>query len=154
MPYATHTYGSTEYAGDIGGSAAGAAPAGTEYPVAAEDRTVVLQLQADAVVPFEDREVKAMPSATVDPVTFIKNPSADKDYSVNWSDILEAGETIAGSSWDGGGLTSSHPTWTEATTTTFLAGGTAATVYVVTNIITTSLGRTYARQFKVSVENT
>jgi hypothetical protein len=153
MPYATHTYGSTEYAGSLGGSAAGAAPAGTEYPVAAEDRTVLLRLQADAVVPYEDREVK-VPSATVDPVMFVKNSGATKDYSFNWSEILEVGETIATSSWDGGGLTSSSATWNGDVTTTFLAGGTTGTVYVCTNTITTSLGRTYARQFKVSVEAT
>ena len=153
MPYASHAYASTEYAGLVGGDLAGAAPAGTEYPVAAEDRTVTLKLQADAVVPYEDREVE-MPSATVDPVTFVKSPSAVKDYSINWSNILEAGETISTSTWDGGGLTSSNPTWNGDVTVTFLAGGTVGTVYVVANTVVTSLSRTYVREFKIAVENT
>ena len=152
MPYATHTYGSTEYAGSLGAGAAGSSPAGTEYHIPADDRTVVLRVQADPMVPYENREVK-VPSVSVDPVTFIKDPTAVKDYSFDWAEILEAGETIATSAW-GGGLAAAGDYILGDKTFAFLSGGTSGTMYVVDCAIVTSLGREYTRQFRVSVQET
>jgi len=154
MSYGSNTYGSAEYAGLLGGSLAVAVPAGTEFCVVAEDRTITLRLQADPVVPFEDREVRAMPSATIDPEMKIKDPGATKDYCMNWEDILEPGETIATSTWNGGGLTASGGYTVGKRAYTFLAGGVIGTVYVVADEVTTSLVRTYRRELWISCEAT
>ena len=72
--------------------------------------------------------------------SFIKDPDATLDYTIDWSAWLEDGDTIAGSQWvvptD---LTQDAPaTNTDTTTTVWLSGGTAGADYVVTNRITTA----------------
>ena len=156
MSYGSGNYGSTEYAGLLGG----AAPAVIDdleiaaFDVTADHRTVTLRLQPDPVVPYENRGVKTMPSATVDPVIFVKDPDAVKDYSFNWSEILESGETITSAVWNGGGLTVTGEQITSESTYAFIAGGTLATVFIVSCTITTSADRTYCRELLISCEET
>jgi hypothetical protein len=154
MSYAANTYGSSEYAGGVSGAVLVPEPESPASPVAAENRTVLLRLQPNPVVSYENRSVIAMPSATSDPVTFIKDPGSVKDYGFDWSEILETGETIASAVWNGGGLTSSGAYISGENTYTLLAGGTLGTTYIVSCTITTSLGRTYCREFLISVEAT
>lgn len=159
MGYGTGSYGTTEYAGLLGGEA-GAAPAGP-LPSAAYTATVPPETrgatpgrQPDPVIPFEDRGVRAMPSATYDVRTFVKDPEATKDYFVDWSMILEDGETILTSTWSGGGLTASGGYVLGERAYTFLSGGAYNATYVVANSIYTSLGRSYTREFRVTTEGT
>ena len=155
MSYGTSSYGTTEYAGRLAG--AGSAPTPTPIPtfsVPVEVRGTVLERQPDPTVPFETRGVHAMPSAVVSCASFIKDPAATKDYWIDWSEILEAGETIATSAWDGGGLTTSGAYVVGDVAYVFLAGGVVDTVYVVGNTITTSLGRTYRREIRIICERT
>lgn len=74
-----------------------------------------------------------------------KDPGATLDYAVDWSDWLEAGETISDSEWTvEAGLTeeaSPAPSELDGITTIWLSGGTAGAYYTVTNTITTSVGR-------------
>lgn len=95
-----------------------------------------------------------MPSATVDPQVFVKDPAAVKDYSFDWSEILDTGETIVSALWDGGGLTVSGQQITGESAYAFLAGGTPGTVYIVSCTITSSAGRTYCRELLISIEST
>jgi hypothetical protein len=159
MGYGTGTYGTTEYAGLLGGEA-GAAPAGplpTEaYTrlVSPETRGITPGRQSDPVIPYEDRGAKAMPSATYDVRTFVKDPEATKDYYFDWSEILEDGETILTSTWSGGGLTATGGYVLGERTYIFLAGGAYDSTYVVANTVVTSLGRSYTREFRVTTEGT
>jgi hypothetical protein len=85
-----------------------------------------------------------------------EDPSADLDYCVDWTPWLQAGETIATSTWvvpapltqDG----SHAPSIAGGKTTIWLTGGTAGQSYVVANHITTSQGRQDQRTFTVYVE--
>jgi hypothetical protein len=157
MPYGSGSYGSTEYAGLLGGALPVppvVVPAGIDFTVAADGREVVLRRQDDPSVPLEDREIKAMPSAIVQCTTFVKDPSAVKDYDVDWSEILDAGETITSSNWAGGGLTTSGAYILDDKCYVFLAGGTLGTIYIVGNSVVTSAGRAYTREFRVSIERT
>lgn len=95
-----------------------------------------------------------MPSAVIECTTFVKDPGATKPYSRNWEDILDDGETIVTSTWDGGGLTTSGDYILGDRCYVFLAGGVVNTVYVVGNTILTSEGRTYCREFRIAVELT
>ena len=156
MSYAASTYGAPEYAGMLGGSAP--VPVAelevSVFLVTSDSRSVTLRRQDDPVVPYENREVVAMPSATVDPQVFVKDPAAVKDYSFDWSEILDTGETIVSALWDGGGLTVSGQQITGESAYAFLSGGTPGTVYIVSCTITSSAGRTYCRELLISIEST
>ena len=69
------------------------------------------------------------------------------DYSVNWANWLQAGETISTSAWS---IAPSDPTLSGATeaagvTTTFVSGALRGRVYRLTNRIATTGGRTAER---------
>jgi len=79
----------------------------------------------------------------------IKDADAELDYGLDWSDWLEAGETIAESAWEvPDGLTTvlganDQPAQGVinggTTTVIWLAGGEPGQLYTVTNRITTNL---------------
>ena len=86
--------------------------------------------------------------------TYVKDPDAILDYSVDWSAWLGT-DTIATSTWT---LTTgiSQPvgkpaTNTTTTTTVWLSGGKVGETYVVRNEIVTAAGRTDDRSFTVQV---
>jgi hypothetical protein len=88
--------------------------------------------------------------------TFIKDPDADLDYGMDWTNWLN-GDTIVASTWiapDGSGL-ALHDGATNAAgtvTTIWLRGGVvAATPWMVTNRITTAGGRTEDRSLLITV---
>jgi hypothetical protein len=75
-----------------------------------------------------------------------KTPDAVKDYAIDWSERLAAGETITTSTWvtssaeltiESGSLS---PTIAGGVTTVWLSGGVSGTQYNVTNHIITSRG--------------
>lgn len=84
---------------------------------------------------------------------YVKDPNATLDYTWDWSQYLQEGETISSSSIivpSGLTLSSSSSTTTKAVA--WLAGGTLNEVYKVVNRITTSLGRTDDRMIKVRIQ--
>lgn len=79
------------------------------------------------------------------PDVFVKDPGSTLDYTVDWTDWLESGETIDSVTWDvPAGLTqATAPTgWSEPDPdhkrTVWLSGGTAGTDYSVGCQITTT----------------
>lgn len=70
---------------------------------------------------------------------FIKDPDSALDFSVDWSDWLTDGETIAASSWESlDDLTIDVSTFTSSLATAWLSGGTVNTVCRLVNTITTN----------------
>ena len=86
--------------------------------------------------------------------TFIKDPDAVLDYSIEWSKWL-AGDQIQTSAWSVSdpALEAADDSNTATRTTVWLSGGVAGQSYTVTNRITTSGGRTDDRSFVVQVED-
>lgn len=72
----------------------------------------------------------------------LKDPSANLDYAIDWSEWLVGTDTIATSVWSVPiALTTSFPSHGTATTIIWLSGGTAGEVYDVHNTITSAAGR-------------
>lgn len=86
---------------------------------------------------------------------YTKDPDSVLDYTIDWgTNWLADGETISSSSWTvQSGLTEDSDSNTTTTATVWLSGGTAGSVYTVTNQITTSAGRTAERTLLIKVED-
>ena len=86
--------------------------------------------------------------------TFIKDPKAILDYSIEWSKWL-AGDQIATSEWSttDPALEASGGSNTATRTTVWLSGGVVDESYTVTNQITTVGGRTDERSFTILVQD-
>ena len=85
--------------------------------------------------------------------TFLKDPDAVLDYSVEWSKWL-AGDQLQTSAWfvSDPALQAANDSNTTTRTTAWLAGGVAGQSYTVTNRITTSGGRTDERSFVIQAQ--
>lgn len=84
--------------------------------------------------------------------SWTKDPDAVLEYTRDWADWLEDGETIASSDWIiDGGLTEDSSSHDDDSATIWLSGGTAGEDVYVTNRITTSAGRTEDRTFLIYV---
>lgn len=123
------------------------------FTLCAELRGITVVAVADPVVCFEERGFTPMPSAEVKCTVFQKDPLANKPYNIDWRKVLQTGEKIATSGWSGDGLTVGTSWFTGSISYAFLSGGTAGTTYVPKSTITTSLGRTYAREIVIEVVN-
>jgi hypothetical protein len=86
--------------------------------------------------------------------SFIKDPDAVLDYSVDWSKWL-AGDQIQNSGWSvsDAAIEATDDSNTPTRTTVWLSGGVAGQAYTVTNRITTSGGRTDDRSFVIQVQD-
>ena len=86
--------------------------------------------------------------------TFLKDPDAILDYSVDWSKWLAA-DQIETSAWfvSDPALETTDDSKTTTRTTVWLAGGVAGQSYTVTNRITTAGGRTDDRSFVIQVQD-
>jgi hypothetical protein len=87
--------------------------------------------------------------------TFIKDPGAVLDYSIEWSKWL-AGDQIQTSTWtvsDPGGIEAANDSNTATRTTVWLSGGVAGQSCKVTNCITTSGGRTDEWSVTIQVQD-
>jgi len=86
--------------------------------------------------------------------TFIKDPDAVLDYSVDWSKWL-AGDQIQTSAWtvSDPGLEAAEDSNTGTRATVWLSSGAVGQSYTVTNRITTSGGRTDERSFAIQVQD-
>jgi len=85
--------------------------------------------------------------------TFTKDPDAVLDYSIEWSKWL-AGDQIQTSAWSVSdpALEAAEDSNTATRTTVWLSGGTVGQLYIVTNRITTSGGRTDERSFVIQIQ--
>lgn len=157
MSYGGCGYGSLPYGGCLGGSVQETPPSEVSYKryvVGARATLLVVRRQEDAIVRKENRIVRAMPSAIVSQTTFVKDPEALVPYGVDWSEVLDSGETIINSGWAGNGLSLSNATISGPRCTVRIGGGTLNNLYLVENSIQTSLGRSYTRGFLISIERT
>jgi hypothetical protein len=84
--------------------------------------------------------------------TFVKTPWEELDYPISYSRLLEADETIVTSEWvvDSGITEVATDQGTTATAIT-LGGGLPENVYLASNRITTSEGRSYERAIRIRV---
>ena len=89
-----------------------------------------------------------------------KDPDDFCDYQFDWSSRLEPGETIALSTFavDQGSIvinnTTDPPTIDGALTTFWVSGGVSGEVCVITNTITTSVGRKYDASGRLRIRST
>ena len=90
-----------------------------------------------------------------------KDPDAYLDYSIDWSDWMPNGDTIATSTWsietiagDANPMTTDQNTLNPSTSiaTVYLDAGSAGNNYTITNTITTTNGLTDERFFRVFVK--
>lgn len=86
-------------------------------------------------------------------MAYEKDPTEKKDYAVDWSKHLGAGETITTSTWSisPSGLTQSQASSTNTVATLWLSSGTVGVEYRVTNHVVTNQGREFERSFVVNV---
>ena len=83
---------------------------------------------------------------------FKKDPDAVLDYGFDWSLWLATGETIQSSSWTAEtGITMDSDTNNDTETAVWVSGGTANEIYILTNRIITSAGRTDERSIQLRV---
>lgn len=85
--------------------------------------------------------------------TFLKDPQAELDYSVDWSTWL-GDDTIAASEWTIAGIDASldhESTFSDTVATCWLVGGAAGIRGQATNRITTAAGRTDERTISLMV---
>ena len=86
---------------------------------------------------------------------YIKSPAAVLDYTVNWTDFLQVGETITAHSFVAEtGVTLGTPSLTGANHVVFISGGTLHSTYRITSRITTSALRTQEQSFRLRIELT
>ena len=78
-----------------------------------------------------------------------KDPDDVDTFGFDWSDRLATGETITTSTWIlPDGLTEDDSSNTTTVTSVKLSGGTAETMYTITNRITTTDTHTWDRSMK------
>lgn len=83
---------------------------------------------------------------------FTKDPDDVLDYHIDWAAWLN-GDTIATSSWlVPAGITKDSDSNTDETATIWLSGGTASTIYQVTNRIVTAAGRTKDQSIWIAIQ--
>lgn len=84
-----------------------------------------------------------------------KDPNEVLDYDIDWTDRLEAGETISTSTFTvvEGTVVIDSDSDTGGVTTVWLSGGTEGEVCVILNRIVTSAGRTYDQSIKLRIRS-
>jgi hypothetical protein len=81
-----------------------------------------------------------------------KDPAETVDYGVDWSAVLQSGETFDAVAWSvPAGLTEGARSAAEPICRIFLSGGTLGTFYDVENTITTSAGRVYRETLRIYI---
>lgn len=80
------------------------------------------------------------------------DPASLLDYTIDWSEWLDDGDTLTASTWDiPAGISSPADTNSTTYATVWLTGGTIGVGYRVTNHITTADGRQDERSFRLVV---
>jgi len=84
-----------------------------------------------------------------------KDPEEVLDYDIDWSQRLDTGDTITGSTWeiadDDATLTIDSNSFSNTATKVWLSEGTLGSVYKLTNTITTDDGRTMEQTVKLKI---
>jgi hypothetical protein len=97
-----------------------------------------------------------------EPLWFVRSPASVQDFTINWANDLDIGDTITGSTWaavEDPGLTIVSSSLSDTTTTVTLSGGDAGegviegfypysasnSYYHMVNTITTAAGSTDER---------
>jgi len=84
---------------------------------------------------------------------FIKDPDSILNYTFDWDDVVEAGDSIVNSSWDiSTDLSITASSYDADTTTVFISGGVLNTRYDVTNRITTANGLVDDKTIQIEVK--
>lgn len=86
--------------------------------------------------------------------SYVKDPDAKLDYSIDWSSWLPAGDTISAVAWTATGVTvsaSPAPSHASGIATVWLEGGTKGEDATVTCRVTTTAGRIDDRTIRISV---
>jgi len=84
--------------------------------------------------------------------TFVKDPDATLDYTVDWSSWMAESDDIASSEWTvPAGITKESDTYDDDSATIWLSGGSAGSSYEITNRITTEDGRLEDRTLVIVV---
>jgi hypothetical protein len=84
--------------------------------------------------------------------TFTKDPAANLDYSLDWTQWL-AGDLISVSAWTvPAGITEGATANSTTTTTVWLSDGDVGEVYSIVNHITTLAGRQDSRTIVVQIK--
>jgi len=87
----------------------------------------------------------------------LKDPDADLDYGIDWSDWLPDGDSVQTSTWIITGPDSTLVAGVTSVdgnqTTVWLSGGTLGQVYTVTNRVVTTEGRTDDRSIGFSLRS-
>ena len=122
--------------------------------VCSESRILAAIKYTLATVCQDPRTVTVPLNTTPVCMTFVKDPQATTDYSIDWTaPLTAAADTIKTSSWaTDPGVAIAKSTYTGAVATAFVSGGTTGSSYSVTNTITTPGGRTLAQNFIVKVQ--
>ena len=122
--------------------------------VCAESRILAAIKYTMATVCQDPRTVTVPLNTTPVCMTFVKDPQATTDYSIDWTaPLTAAGDTIATSSWTtDAGVAIAKSTYTGYVATAFVSGGTVGSSYSVTNTITTAGGLTLAQNFIVKIQ--
>ncbi len=86
------------------------------------------------------------------PAAGAKTPADELDYAIDWTGVLETGETIASAAWTVPAPLAAGPaSQAGARTVQWIAGGVAGRSYAVSCRITTDRGRTVERSFVLPV---
>lgn len=80
-----------------------------------------------------------------------KDPSAIKDYGIDWALWMSSGDTISSSVFSAGTLSVTSSSVSSYTTMCFISSGTADNTHRVTNRIVTTQGRTDERSFSLRI---
>ena len=84
----------------------------------------------------------------------VSAPGDNRDYSLDWTALVQEGETLSASDWSvAHGLVLGAVAVTGLVTTQWLSGGGDGMDYRVTNTVTTSQGRVFKRSFRVLVRS-
>jgi hypothetical protein len=111
--------------------------------VGADDRTMAVDAEGRTAFATEADDIMDQ---------FTKDPSAVKDYTVDWSTYLGA-DTILTASWVvPSAITATSPTKTSTTATVWISGGVAGDTYQVTSRVTTAGGRQDDRSFLLTIQ--
>lgn len=88
------------------------------------------------------------------PTLAVKDPQDSVWYTVDWSDWLDAGESVAGTDWTvPAGIVQDAVTATSTSSLIKLSGGTPGVTYKVACKITTSASQVVERSFLVPVKH-
>jgi len=86
------------------------------------------------------------------PTAPYKDPDSTVDYGCDWTEWLNAGETISTSTWIVTGLTKGTEANSAGITSVMLSGGTVDDSHTLTNQIITDQGRTEQRSMVITIK--